>query len=101
MSITPPGSMTAANCTACSWIANTARSAGTAVAAGATKVANLVATAFRALAQYAAVAFGHVKNAAAAGMNAMKANPQVAMGGLALLVLAAAAYAYKQRAASV
>ena len=91
--------MTAASCTACSWLANTARSAGSAVVAGATKVSNLVASAFRALAQYAAVAFGYVKNAGIAGLNAMKANPQVAAGGLALIVLAAAAYAYRARAA--
>lgn len=100
MSISLTGSMTAASSTACSWIANTARSAGNAVSQGATKVANLVASAFRALAFYSAVAYGQVKHTAFAGMEAMKANPKITAGaGLAVLVLAAAAYAYKQRAA--
>ena len=111
MSITPTGSMTAASCSACTWVANTAKSAGNAVVAGATKVANLVASTFQALAQYVSLASSHVKNYAslassharnyaAAGLNALKANPQVAIGSLAVVTIAAAAvYAYKQRAA--
>jgi hypothetical protein len=97
MSIKPTGSMTAAT-SACSWIANTARSAGNAVVGSATKVAQLVANAFRALGQYASAALCYTKNSAIAGMNLLKANPQIALGGLALLVVAAAAYAYSQKA---
>jgi hypothetical protein len=99
MSIKPTGSMTAASCTACSWIANTARSVGTTVVGAATKVAELAATAFRALARYASIALCYAKNSAIAGLNVIKAHPQAAMGGLAVLVLAAAAYAYSQRTA--
>lgn len=90
--------MTAATCTACSWIANTAKSAGNAVVGSATKVADLVASAFRALAQYASAALCYTKNSVIAGLNVLKANPQIAVGGLAVLVLAAAAYAYSQKA---
>lgn len=100
MSITPTGSMTAASCAACSWVANTAKSAGNAVVAGATKVANLVASTFQAIAQYVSLASSHARNYAAAGLHALKANPQVAIGSLAVVTIAAAAiYAYKQRAA--
>jgi hypothetical protein len=97
-SIKPTGGMTAASCTACSWVANTARSAANSLVASANKIADFVAASFRSLAQYASIAMGHVKNNAIAGLNYLKANPQVAIGGgVALLVLAAAAYAYSQR----
>jgi hypothetical protein len=106
MEITPTGSMTAAksavvSCSVCTtWIANTARSAGNAVNAGAAKVTALVSTAFQALAKYASAMAGHTRNFAVATMNALKANPQIAMGGLVVLLAAAAIYAYRQRAAA-
>ncbi len=107
MAITPTGSMTAAksaavSCsnTACTWIANTARSAGNAVNAGAAKVTALASAAFQALAKYASAMAGHTRNFAVATMNALKANPQIAIGGLVVLLAAAAIYAYTQRAAA-
>jgi len=43
---------------------------------------------------------GHVKSSAFSGLNFLKANPQIAIGGgLTALVLDAAAYAYSQREA--
>ncbi len=105
----PTGSMTAAKSTvvscsntACTWIANTARSTGNAVNAGAAKIIAFVTAAFQALAKYASAMAGHTRHFAAATMNAMKANPQIAIGGGLLVVLlgAAAIYAYTQRTAN-
>jgi len=93
------GSITAAN-SASTWIANTARSAGNTVVAGATKVADLVRAGFQALAQYASIAAGHARNYANTAMNAIKANPQIAVGALAVVLATAAVYAYTQRAAN-
>lgn len=98
--IKPTGSMTAATCTACTWAANTARSAATSLVASANKVANFVASSFRSLAQYATSAMGYAKANAVAGLNFLKANPQIAIGaGIATLVFATAVYAYNQREA--
>lgn len=99
MSITAPRSVTAASCTASTWIANTAKSAGTTIAGSVTKVRDLAAVAFRALAQYASIASGFAKTSALQAMSALKANPQVAVGGLAVLVTLAAIYTYSQRTA--
>src|SRR5438552_569277 len=97
--ITATGSMTVAN-SASTWIANTARSAGNALVAGATKVSNVVVTGFQALARYASIAANYAKHSAVTTMNALKANPQIAIGGLVVVVAAAAIYAYSQRAAT-
>lgn len=100
MSITPTGSMTAASCAACTWVANTAKSAGSALAASATKIANFVASSFQTIAQYVSMASSQARNYAVAGLHALKANPQIAIGSLAVVTIAAAAiYAYKQREA--
>jgi hypothetical protein len=109
MALTPTGSMTAAKSTAvsctttaCTWIANTARSAGNAVNAGAAKVAALVTAAFQALSKYASAFAGQTRHFAVATMNALKANPQMAIGGLGVVVLltAAAVYLATQKAAA-
>lgn len=86
------GSMTAASSTACSWVSATANGVKSGLLTLASKVSNL----FQALVKHASIALGKAQNTLSSLVNVAKANPQIALGGLAATVLVAAAvYAYK------
>jgi hypothetical protein len=94
-------SLAAANRSATSWATNAVHSARFAISAAATKVSNLASAAFRALAHYASSLCAYVKQGMTSSVNAVKAHPQIAAGvAVALLALAAVAYAYQQNSAT-
>lgn len=86
------GSMTAASSAACSWVNTAANGVKSGLLTLAAKVSNL----FQALTKYASFALGNAQNTLSSLVNVAKANPQIALGGLAAAVLVAGAvYAYK------